>query len=158
MASVKDKHPNIHVVIAGDGYEREALAQLCIDLEVTNHVTILGFCDNIPAFLKACNLYVHPAIIEPFGIAIIEAMAAKKCVIATGIEGALEIVQNGETGILVAPMDSEEIAAAIINIYKNPDTSRTMGEKGRQRVEEVFDIRVTLEKYQNVYKKLCNYN
>jgi glycosyltransferase involved in cell wall biosynthesis len=141
--------PDAQLVIAGEGPERDYLAALAGDLGVAGRVILHGFESNIPALLRQFDVYVHPATDEPFGIAVLEAMAAKKTVIATAVDGVPEIVTDGVTGILVPARDADALASALADV-----DPAAYGAAARQEVEDRFSIKRTAEGYMKVYKGL----
>lgn len=151
LPRILEKHPQARVVIIGEGPEESNLRKLMKQLNVEDKVTLKGFQKEVFRLLREFDLYVHPSINEPFGIAILEAMAAQKCVVATTVEGIPEIVIDGETGFLIAPMNPFELSLVICCAIENSDETKMMGEKGRKRVEDCFRIEKTVEKYQNLY-------
>ncbi len=102
------------------------------------------------------NLYVHPSVLEPFGIAILEAMASRKCVVASRVEGIPEIIVEGETGFLAEPEDPGQLAQVICNALADETKLQQMGESGRRRVEDIFSIEATVRAYQNLYRGIAD--
>jgi glycosyltransferase involved in cell wall biosynthesis len=136
LPSVRDTH----YVIIGKGdiaYER-ALRSLVDKLGLSHVVHFQGFQENVYPFLAALDIYVHPALMEGFGIAVLEAMAMSKPVVATSVGGLPEIVQDGQTGVLVPPSDPDTLAQAVTGLLLDSSRRGEMGKKGRQRVETVF--------------------
>lgn len=154
IASVKKEFPQIQLLLLGEGDLRVELENLVKDLEIQEQVSFLGYQKDVPAILKQLDLYVHASTLEPLGIAVIEAMAAGKCVVATEVGGVPEIIQDGKTGFLVKPKCSDSLARSIIKIIGAPDIAIEIGGAARNRVEEVFDIKKVVESYQDVYESL----
>lgn len=152
LAKVAAKVERIGLIIIGEGAERAALENLAKDLGVADKVWIAGFRSDVPALLKNAGLYVHPSVYEPFGIAILEAMAARKCVVASRVGGIPDIVVDGETGFLVPPSNADALADAVLRAVANPRQIKKMGEAGRRRVEEKFLIETVAEKYEKLYE------
>ena len=84
------------------------------------------------------DVFVLPSLAEPFGIAILEAMALGKPVIVTRAGGPVEIVEEERTGLMVSPGNVTEMADAIIRLLQNPDQIRDMGTAGRERFLRIF--------------------
>jgi starch synthase len=109
---------------------------------------------------KIIELYSHarvfccPSIYEPFGIINLEAMACRTPVVASGVGGITEVVVDGETGFLVAPGQSDELAHAINKLLRDEELARTMGEAGRQRVETSFSWDSIAEKTARLYEEV----
>jgi glycosyltransferase involved in cell wall biosynthesis len=100
------------------------------------------------------NLYVQPSLMEGFGIAVLEAMAREKAVVASRTGGLPDIVVNGETGLLVPPGDIGELARAVTALLKDPDGRTEMGRKGRQRVMRHFTVEAMMNGLSSVYAGL----
>src|SRR5947199_6068055 len=103
------------------------------------------------------QLYSHaavfccPSVYEPFGIINLEAMACETPVVASAVGGILEVVVDGETGLLVPPARPEALAAALARVLDNPPLGRSMGRAGRQRVGERFSWARVAERAEQVY-------
>jgi len=103
------------------------------------------------------QLYSHaavfccPSVYEPFGIINLEAMACETPVVASAVGGILEVVVDGETGILVPPANPEALAAALRRVLENPEGARRMGQAGRKRVEAQFSWASVAERTERVY-------
>ena len=151
-AKVVAKCPDVRFIIIGQGALRGELEALTRKLGLESYVVFTGHRYDVPQLLKFFDVYVHPSIEESFGIAVIEAMAASKPVVASKVGGIPEIVVDGVTGILVPPEDSDSLADAILQCLSNPVLSEQMGYEGRKRVEAHFTIEQTVAKYQEVYR------
>ena len=114
-------------------------------------IRLLGFRSDVSALMAACDIFVLPAPAEPFGLVIIEAMALGKPVIAAGAGGPLEIVADGETGLLFAPGNSDSLAAGMKRLLTDADLRKRMGEAGRKRYEEMFTAQQMAEKMLAAY-------
>lgn len=114
---------NFQLLIIGDGSERKNLEKLVKELELEKIVKFVGQIppEGIPEYLAMADCFVLPSLKEGFGITILEAMAAKVPVIASSVGGILDIIENEKTGLLVKPMSSEDITAAIQRIYNSPE-------------------------------------
>lgn len=152
MPIIAKQFPNVCLLVVGEGPEKESLKKLADEFGLESTIIMVGFQENVAPLLKQLDLYVHPSIHEPFGIAILEAMTAGKCVVATAVEGIPEIVIEGESGFLVPPEDPAKLAEVICRALNNIDKIREMGANGRKRVEKVFNIESTVGKYQDLYE------
>jgi glycosyltransferase involved in cell wall biosynthesis len=101
--------------------------------------------------LAALDLYVHPALMEGFGIAVVEAMAAGKAVVATTTGGLPEVVAQEETGLLVPPGDAESLAAAVVSLLQDRVRREQMGRQGRARAHERFSLDASVARMEQVY-------
>lgn len=94
--------------------------------------------DALAALLARASVFCLPTLREAFGLVFLEAMAFGLPVVATAVEAIPEIVQHGETGLLVAPRDPAALAAACAALLADPERARRMGEAGRARASERF--------------------
>jgi len=154
MSSIREWNPHAHLIVIGEGPEKERLEKLRVELGLESAITMLGFQENVAPILKQLDVYVHPSVQEPFGIAVLEAMAAGKCVVATAVGGVPEIVVQGETGYLVPAQNSDQLSSAISAAFANWKNTVRMGKNGRNRVLEMFDIDVTVRGYENLYQEV----
>jgi len=159
-ATVRRRFPNARFKIVGAAlfgeqhYEME-VRQLGADLGLDDAVEFTGFCANVPELIVNFDIVVHASITgEPFGQVIIEAMAAGKPVVATDGGGVPEIVQNGETGILVPMGNVQAMADAICRLVADPALAKAMGLRGQQRVRAHFGVEQTARKVEAVYEAI----
>jgi glycosyltransferase involved in cell wall biosynthesis len=111
--------------------------------------------EAMPAFHQSLDVFVLPSReAEPFGLVVLEAMASARPVIATAHGGPLEIVRDGETGLLVAPGDPGTLAAAMLALAGDPVTAQAMGAAGRARVVSRYDIAQTVRRLQVLYDEV----
>jgi glycosyltransferase involved in cell wall biosynthesis len=151
--------PNVHYVIVGSGdaaYETR-LRTVVKDLRLERRVHFAGFQDPVYPCLAAMDLYVHPALMEGFGIAVLEAMAMRKPVVATTAGGLPEIVQDGETGILVPPGDADALARAVSSLLPDSARCRQLGEAGRARVAAHFTVEAMMDRLTSGYETLLGH-
>ncbi|MFH0731638.1 MAG: glycosyltransferase [Candidatus Omnitrophota bacterium] len=160
-----EKFPYAKFYIIGDdltskkAYLKE-LKKLRSDLQLDNSVIFTGWQKDINSVLKGLDVVVHASTDpEPFGLVIIEAMAAGKPIIATNIGAPPEIIQEGKTGFLSPPGDYKALARYINILLEDNELSQQMGRAGRLRVEENFNINKTvrnIEKFYNTLIQECN--
>ncbi len=152
MKHVIASAPLTRCLIVGEGAERAALQAQIDRLGLGEQVILTGFRNDSIAFTAAADLFVLPSLAEPFGLAIVEAMALGRPVIAARTGGPGEIVVDGETGRLVEPSDPRMLSAAIATLNADPAMCARMGEAGRARYEECYTTarmaRATLEVYE----------
>jgi len=154
LSVLRRRRPEIHYLIVGTGdpgYE-QMLRKLVQSLGQEGHVHFAGFQDPVYPALAAMDVYVHPAIMEGFGIALLEAMAMVKPVVATMTGGIPDIVVHEETGLVVAPWDSEALASAVGILLDDRSRWVAMGKAGRQRVERLFTVDAMVSKLTACYE------
>jgi colanic acid/amylovoran biosynthesis glycosyltransferase len=128
--------------LAGDGPRREDLEKLTNELKLSGRVHFLGFLneDEIIRELQDCDLFVLPSFVEGLPVSAMEAMAIGVPVIATNIAGTSELVEDGRTGLLVRPSDSQALADAILRTITDYDFRLRVAERGRKKVIDEFDL------------------
>jgi len=148
--------PLVHYVIVGsdDHDYADRLKRLAHELKIADRVHIVGFQDPVLPFLAALDLYVHPALMEGFGIAVVEAMAIGKAVVATTTGGLPEVVAQGETGLLVPPGDPESLAQAVVSLLQDRARREQMGLRGKVRAQERFSLDASVAKVEQLYSEV----
>jgi glycosyltransferase involved in cell wall biosynthesis len=136
MEMIVRQYPQTTLLMAGSGGLRSQLEKLTEQLGLTQNISFLGAVEHrqVPEVLKNVDIFVMPSIREVFGVAAVEAQAMEIPVVATRVGGIPEVVLDRETGILVEPGNSEQLAQAILTLIENPALRRQMGERGRRHV------------------------
>ena len=139
---VLQSHPNAHFLISGRGTPafKSSLENLISDLDLSNHVRLVGYVPSLPQFIAASNIVAMPSWEEPFGLVALEGMAMAKPVISTKAGGVPEFVLDNELGLLVRPRDPKDLAKAILQLIADPQRAKEMGLKGRQQVERFYTV------------------
>ncbi|HET9130880.1 MAG TPA: glycosyltransferase family 4 protein, partial [Terriglobia bacterium] len=152
LPSVLRKHPNVHVVLAGDetagepGYKAH-LQKVCSTLAIDKHVAFLPFTEDVPHLLAALDLFVLPSYCETYGLVVIEAMAMKCPVIATNAGGVPEIIGHGKTGLLVEPRKENQLARAIRRLLSDKDFRGRVVRAARIDALARFDFNTTVDRF-----------
>jgi glycosyltransferase involved in cell wall biosynthesis len=160
-AMVVRDYPEVSFRIAGEVLEQEyfqELEMLVRELRLENHFQFVAGVANPQEFLFSTDIFVLPSRSEGFSNAIIEAMAAFLPVIATNVGGNAEAVEDGVSGLIVAPEDAPALAAAICQLLVDPEKAREMGSAGRKSVEEKFTINAMMRRITRVYDGLLGNN
>lgn len=142
MARVRAAHPDAHLTLIGDGPERGRLERRVRDLGLSGAVTFAGLRsqDEVADMLARTAVFVLPSFAEGVPVVLMEAMAARRPVVATRIAGIPELVDDGVSGRVVAPGDGASLADAVCDILSDPQRAAAMGAAGRRKVEAEFDI------------------
>jgi len=155
-AMLKPRYPNVRYLIVGEAsYGEEGYAEqirhLAGKLGVDDVVTFTGFRKDVPDVMRAFDLFAFPSHAESFGIGLIEAMAIELPVVSTNCDGILDIVVDGETGIMVPPKDAEALARGLSRLLDDPGLRKRMGEAARRRVVALFDQQKQLDRLEQIY-------
>ncbi|MCA9001102.1 MAG: glycosyltransferase [Planctomycetes bacterium] len=141
----------LHLWVAGDGSEAQALEELARDLQVADRVHFLGQRADLADWLAAADLFAMPSRAEGLGIAALEAMASGLPVLASDVGGLRDLVDSGVTGELLPVGDVGAWCAALGQWMKDRAGTVRMGEAGRQRVQERFLPDRMVEAYLKLY-------
>ena len=144
-----------HLALAGDGPDRAALTSLAASHPaLAGRVHWLGRRDDVPALLHACDLLVLPSLWEGMPNVVLEAMAARRAVVATRVEGTEDLVAPGRNGWLVPPADPAALADALLDAAADPDRLRRFGAAARARVEADFTPARMVAAYERLWAGL----
>jgi glycosyltransferase involved in cell wall biosynthesis len=155
-ALVVQDDPAFRLEIAGDGPCLARLRAVTAELQLEGHVHFLGQVRDVPALLERSSLFVLPSISEGVSLTLLEAMASGLAIVATRVGGNPEVVADGETGVLVSPRDPAGLAAAILRLRRNEVERRRLVVNGRERVEQLFDVRRMVAEYEALYEGHCD--
>jgi glycosyltransferase involved in cell wall biosynthesis len=144
--------PRCQLLIVGEGPARASLEALSRQLGLSDCTVFAGARRDVPRILPLLDLFVLPSLYEGFGIAILEAMAAGKPVVATAVGGIPEFVVSGETGLLVEPGHVAALAEAIGSLLHDSDRATRMGMRGRARVLAKFQMSTVVRRHEQVYE------
>jgi glycosyltransferase involved in cell wall biosynthesis len=142
--------PDAVLLIAGDGPERQRLQDLARRLCIADRVRFLGFRNDVSRLLDACDLFVLPSLYEGLPLALLEAMAHEKPIVATAVAGNEEALADG-AGILVPPRDPDALAAAITALASDPGRARSLAAAGHARVQANFSVERMVDGIVRVY-------
>ena len=144
------------VVIAGEGPERSHLERLARNLNVADRVSFLGFRKDVGDLLAAGDLIVLPSLREGLSMALLEAMAAGKPIIAASIGSHLEVTSHAEVARLVPPADAQALCQAILQVAGDPALIIRLGMNARALVQSRYTVERMLSSYRQLYFELLH--
>jgi glycosyltransferase involved in cell wall biosynthesis len=153
-ASVIREVPRVRFLVVGDGPLRSYLQALVERLGITHSVQFLGFRDDVPLILRAADIFALFSRWEGLPLTILEAMAAERPVVATAVDGNVEAVQHGRTGLISPAEDIGQFAINLTTLVRSPDRAREMGTAGRRFVEERFGVERMARQLSDLYQQL----
>jgi len=164
-AQVAAKHPEARFLVVGDCLSspaeraadetyRDNLHALASSLGISAKVIFTGFREDVPAVMNALDVFVLPSHEEPFGIVVLEAMAAARPIVATAAGGVPDIVRDGREALLVPPRDAEAMAAAIHRLLAEPDLAAALGRAAQERVAAEFPLWRHAAQFREIYNML----
>lgn len=141
-----------HLVILGDGDERQPLTELAHELKLDGSVEFRGMEPDVTDYLRAADVFVLPSASEGLSVALLEAMSSGLVPVATAVGGAVDLIRDGDNGRLVRPGDVEGLRMALGQMIASPEWSRAAGLKARESVVADYDLRVIAARLANVYR------
>ncbi len=157
---VKLKLPDkkIKLLVVGEGTQRKNLESLAIELNLLNDIVFTGYVSHheVEKYHNILDIYVAVSLQESFGVAVLEASACGKPVIVSNVGGLPEVVDNGQTGIIVESKNSIQLADALITLINNPDLRKRMGDAGRLKVIQDFSWDSSVKKMLMIYDNLLH--
>jgi glycosyltransferase involved in cell wall biosynthesis len=152
LASVRDELPGVTLEVAGDGPLDGELRAAVPRLGLEEVVTFSGRVSPVAPVLERAQVVVVPSFGEGFGMVALEAMERGRPVVASAVGGLPEIVDDGVTGLLVAPGDAEALASAIRAIARDPSRAEAYGRAGRERALEGFSQERCTDRIEALYR------
>ncbi len=144
----------LRLVMIGDGPLRAECKQLLDAGRISDLAWLPGERSDVAEIMGGLDCFVLPSLAEGISNTILEAMASGLPVIATAVGGNADLVTSGITGQIVPAGDPEALAEQLVKLAKAPSQAKTMGQLGRERVEERFSMNAMVAAYLNTYDKL----
>lgn len=159
FACIHRRFPRARLTIAGDGPEREALAEQASRLGLERAVRFTGWVrpKDVPAVLGQASLVLMPSREESFGLVALESGLMGRPVVASHVGGLPEVVRHGETGLTVPVDDPQAMAEAAIGLLEDPPLAQRLGESARERGLEKFGFERYVDQYDAVYRRLADH-
>jgi glycosyltransferase involved in cell wall biosynthesis len=156
LPAVRAGFPTACYLVAGDGAERPALERRARRLGVHRHVRFLGSRADVPRLLALADVAVLPSQADLLPTAVIEAMAAATPVIASGVGGIPEIIEDGLTGRLVPPGDPAALARACRELLAAPARAAEIAERARAVAHDRFSLDRQVDRLAEIYGELLD--
>lgn len=150
---VTQEYENVQFLIVGDGPLRPECEQLIRDRKLEGKVLLLGYRNDVHKIIPILTLTAMTSLWEGLPIAFLEAMSAGKPIIANDVDGASDVVIDGETGFLVTPHQPEEMAVRILTVLYDEMLCSNLGQIAKNRSAS-FSIKRMLEQVESLYKEL----
>jgi glycosyltransferase involved in cell wall biosynthesis len=151
MPAIVEVHPDVSLVIAGDGDLRADLEAESRALGLTENVFFVGPRMDIPQLLKLFDLYVLPSKWEGLPMVILEAMAAGCPVLATDVGGNYTAIDSGVSGMLVEPEKPEALIEPVNTLLADPELRRSYAAAAREKFDAEFSARIMTQRYERLY-------
>ncbi|WP_366922272.1 glycosyltransferase [Metallumcola ferriviriculae] len=147
--------PGVNFLIVGDGPARKSLEKQSTELGLRKTV-FAGFRFDVPQLLPIINIFVIPSLSEGLSIGALEAMAARRPIVASRVGGLPELIQHGKTGMLVAPNNPWVLAKTVMTLLERPFFAEVLGMQARVNVERKFSEKFMVDSTEAVYEKLLS--
>jgi glycogen synthase len=158
-AAARMRTPGVQIVLVGDGRDRPRVEHLARRLGVAERVHVTDFVahERVPAVLASADLLVLPSFYEELGTVLVEAMQVGLPAVASRVGGVPEVVEDGVTGLLVAPGDPAALAAAMDAVLVDPDLAGRLGANALRKAPE-YDLERVAAQVHGLYQRLVDEN
>jgi glycosyltransferase involved in cell wall biosynthesis len=150
---LKEKYPNIILILIGTGEQEENLRQLAIKLNISAFVNFLGYKSNPRAYMKEADIILIPSVSEAFGLVTLEAFSVEKPVVAFDVPALNELIVDYENGLLVKPFDTKELAEKIEILLTNPGLRKQLVENAKNKLKNEFSLKRMVDETVQFYTK-----
>jgi glycosyltransferase involved in cell wall biosynthesis len=152
VIKLKEWGSKIHLEILGDGPLKNELEKRIDQLNVRTEVHLVGNVDDVSRYLNEAQVYVHSATYEPFGLAILEAMATGLPVVCLDAGGNAPLINDGNNGFLIQLQNADLFAQKILQVTKDSETYLQFCKEARKKAEE-FDLKSYTDRLIILYKE-----
>ena len=151
---VKDKVPNSHFIIVGNGNQESEIRKYAKDNELSDCLHITGWVDNPMSYVELFDVACLLSRWEGFGLALPEYMMAGKPIVASKVDAIPNIIRNGENGLLVSVDDVANASAAVLRIYSENGLKETLVAQELKDVHIRFDVRRVSEEHEKLFESI----
>jgi len=148
-------HPEARIVVVGGGPLEKSLRQRAANLGLGRNFLLLGERGDAREVLSLFDIFVLPSLWEGLPLALIEAAALGKAIVATDIDGVREVVRDGETGLLVPPGDPARLAGAVVRLLEDRRLAAKLGERAIKEIPPLFTLAEMVGKTERLYLELA---
>ncbi len=152
---ILEKFPQAKFIFAGCGNTEKKISEMINNLGLNKQFSMHGFVKDIRQILNQLDIFVLATHSEGSPVSILEAMLFGIPIVASNVGGIPELVENGNTGILVEPNHSEQLASAVVEILESPEKAKWMGEAAKERIRKYFTIEQMMAHLEFVYLNLA---
>lgn len=144
-----------HLVVIGEGDQRNALTNLTSQMGLLDRVHLIGYRQNASRYLPLFDVYAISSLTEGLPITLLEAMRAQTPVVATRVGGIPNVLENGNAGVLVDPAEPRKLADSIVKIKNDNAFRKVLVKKSYERFVNYYSSRKMAEGYLKIYQQLC---
>ncbi len=149
------QHPNLHLLMVGDGEEKEKAKMFIRSENLSDKITLVTFRQDVPDILHSADIYVLPSLWEGLPIGLLEAMAMGKAIIASDVDGTREVIENRVSGLLVDTGSLvPQVTEAIIRLAGNRQLREELGQGAVNAVKTRFEVKKMTRDIEAIYRRL----
>lgn len=154
--AISQKRPDLHLLIVGSGPLENEVTEFVRRNTLESQVHLAGHRSDVPSLMKAATALVLPSLWEGMPNVVLEAMAAGLPVIATAVDGTIELIENEKTGWLCSPGSQDSLQQAIECVLDQPDRARALADAAQQMVSHRFTWDATVSAYSQLWRSLLD--
>ncbi len=154
FAEVAKVHPKARLLFVGDGPLKENLKSKVSSLKIEDKVDFAGFQSDVRPFYEKMDIFVSSSLLEHFPVAVLEAMACGKAIVATDVGGTKDLIKNSQTGLLINKASVKELGNALFTLIKDAALRNSLGENARAFVENKYSLSGMVASYIEAYGML----
>jgi len=151
LAVLRPQFPRVRLVCVGEGALRESLKMQAAALQLVDAVYFVGYQRDVPDWLRLADVVVLPSLFEGLPLVTIEALAARRPLVATAVDGTPEVVVDGHTGLTVPPADPQALADAIACLLRDPALASSLADRGHAWVSQHFSQERQIRQTEQLY-------
>lgn len=157
LLNTKYNFSDFTATILGEGRLKDELSRLADSYHLSNHLRLLGFCEDVFPILSGADLFVLPSLHESAPNALIEAMEIGLPCIASDVGGVSDLIEDRKSGMLVPAADPEALARAIHRVLTDGALAKALGEQARAKVHRLFDNNQSIQQLEAVYQEVLKH-
>ncbi|PZR27820.1 MAG: glycosyltransferase family 1 protein [Citrobacter freundii] len=155
FAKAVSQNPDLHLLMVGDGDQKEEGIRLIDELGIKEHVTMENFRQDVPAVLASADIFVLPSLWEGLPIALLEALTMGKAIIASNVDGTCDVIEHGKNGLLVETDGLvENLVQPLVMLSKDRQLQQQLSKNAFATVHEKFTVSLMMEKIEKLYNEL----
>lgn len=153
IAEVAKTTRDVQFLFVGDGDLKEGAINLANVLGVSDMIKFHPFRTDVPEVLNIFDIYTVPSLWEGLPIGMLEAMAMRKAIVATPVDGTKEAIQHERNGLLVPCQDHVALTEAIVRFHENKELRKSLGAAAQETVKKTFDLEMMVKNNENIYRE-----
>jgi glycosyltransferase involved in cell wall biosynthesis len=146
--------PEARFVVVGDGRQRPSLEHNDGVLKLGDRISFLGQRNDVHDILPTFSVFLLPSLVEGMSMALLEALAAARPIVATRVGGNKDLIRDGENGLLVPPGDPGEMARAALKLLRYPEWAKRLGQSARTEILNHHSVDQMVQKLEGIYEEL----